>query len=458
MKRIFATVFCVMIFVNTAALASNDEVVNARHGVVRVISISEGSFAEGRLSYSKGTAFVIGHDNGNTYLITNRHCVEDDPGDTFIILDTLWGSHAKAEVWYFSDDPKLDIALLTVSDPALMDYQALPLAPAHTAGISDVVYALGFPGISDSIDDSNDEPSTIDDITVTRGTITKQKSVIDGYDFFQMDATINKGNSGGPLVNENGAVIGINTLKSAAEGVEGTNWSLYINYVIDGCEKNGIPYTSATSTVPSQPTPDPQPTPQPSTQPTPQPTPQPTAPPISQPAAQPSTQPPSSADWTDLLSEYWWIGVILVIAAGIGIKSTTSRKKATAVPVPAPMSAPAPVPVAAHTPAPARPIRAANLVCTQGHFAGLTFPIQASLTIGRDPSRCQIVFPGDAKGISSVHCEVRVSSSGILLTDRGSTYGTFLLNRKKLNANESAALNPGDGFYLADNQNEFKVL
>jgi len=42
--------------------------------------------------------------------------------------------------------------------------------------------------------------------------------------------------------------------------------------------------------------------------------------------------------------------------------------------------------------------------------------------------------------------------------DSGSTYGTFLAGGRKLNANETVTLKPGDSFYLADPKNEFKVL
>ena len=78
--------------------------------------------------------------------------------------------------------------------------------------------------------------------------------------------------------------------------------------------------------------------------------------------------------------------------------------------------------------------------------------------MGRDPQRCQVVFPSDTKGISSMHCELRQQGPSVTLKDSGSTYGTFLAGGRKLNANESVMLKPGDSFYLADTKNEFKVL
>jgi hypothetical protein len=119
-----------------------------------------------------------------------------------------------------------------------------------------------------------------------------------------------------------------------------------------------------------------------------------------------------------------------------------------------PPPTPMPSAPAAYSPAGAQ----RQLLCTSGPMAGATYPLSGSLRIGRDPARCQIIFPKETAGISSLHCEVQPQPSGALLIDQGSTYGTFLLNGRKLNANESVMLNPGDGFYLAESKNTFKIL
>jgi len=98
-----------------------------------------------------------------------------------------------------------------------------------------------------------------------------------------------------------------------------------------------------------------------------------------------------------------------------------------------------------------------QLYCQSGPLVGATFPVNTPLRIGRDPNLCQIVFPAEANGISALHCEVQPQPSGILLIDHGSSHGTYLQNGRKLNASESVVLNPGDGFYLAENQNMFRV-
>jgi hypothetical protein len=133
----------------------------------------------------------------------------------------------------------------------------------------------------------------------------------------------------------------------------------------------------------------------------------------------------------------------------------TGAQPAGVQPGGAPPTVYAPQPIRA--PSPSGIVADPTLTCTRGHFAGTAFPLQGKTLIGRDPARCQIVYPADARGVSSVHCEVFASDLGIWLTDRGSTYGTFLTGGRKLNANESVKINVGDGFYLADGSNEFRV-
>jgi hypothetical protein len=121
----------------------------------------------------------------------------------------------------------------------------------------------------------------------------------------------------------------------------------------------------------------------------------------------------------------------------------------------------APVPVPAQEPVQpyvqAAPV-AASILCTSGPFAGATFPVNGRLLIGHDPAYSHVIFPPGTEGISALHCEVGGTPQGVILTDKGSTYGTFLSNGRKLNANESVPLMPGEGFYLADRRNAFQVV
>lgn len=165
----------------------------------------------------------------------------------------------------------------------------------------------------------------------------------------------------------------------------------------------------------------------------------------------------------------------LINSYASGFAPTPVNNPPAAVVAPAPVNAP-PAAAAAPTPAYAPPVQpiasapafapiptqtavsSASVLCTNGCFKGTVFPINGRLLIGRDASQCQVAFPVNTDGVSAMHCEVSESAHGIALTDRGSTYGTFLLSGRRMSANESVMLTRGDGFYLANGQNAFQII
>lgn len=97
------------------------------------------------------------------------------------------------------------------------------------------------------------------------------------------------------------------------------------------------------------------------------------------------------------------------------------------------------------------------LECIGGALQGMTFPISSRVVFGRDPKRCSIIYPKDAKGISSVHCAAEPTADGqIILTDLGSTYGT-MAGGQQLTAGKGVTLHPGDTFTLGGSENRFTV-
>lgn len=97
------------------------------------------------------------------------------------------------------------------------------------------------------------------------------------------------------------------------------------------------------------------------------------------------------------------------------------------------------------------------LDCIGGNLQGMTFPISSRVVFGRDPKRCSIIYPKDAKGISSVHCAAEPTADGqIILTDLGSTYGT-MVGGQQLTAGKGVTLHPGDAFTLGGSENVFVV-
>lgn len=97
------------------------------------------------------------------------------------------------------------------------------------------------------------------------------------------------------------------------------------------------------------------------------------------------------------------------------------------------------------------------LACIGGALQGMTFPISSRVVFGRDPKRCSIIYPKDAKGISGVHCAAEPTADGlIILTDLGSTYGT-MAGGQQLTAGKGVTLHPGDAFTLGGKENVFEV-
>lgn len=144
-----------------------------------------------RQATSLGSGFVIDAENG--IIITNNHVID---GADEITANFSDGSALTAEL--VGTDPKTDIAVLkVVPETPLVE---VPFGKSEPMEIGDWVLAIGNPfGLGG---------------TVTMGIISAEGRDINSgpYDnFIQTDASINRGNSGGPLFNMNGEVIGINT-------------------------------------------------------------------------------------------------------------------------------------------------------------------------------------------------------------------------------------------------------
>lgn len=124
-------------------------------------------------------------------------------------------------------------------------------------------------------------------------------------------------------------------------------------------------------------------------------------------------------------------------------------------PVTAPMPAPA-IPAdrrqAVHEPS----VRI-KLLCNTGALAGQVFSSGDTLCIGRSKSNCNVVFPAETKGISRIHCCLKLRQGQVMLMDMGSSCGTFLQDGTKLKPNEPVIVNDNTRFYLAGRETSFTV-
>ncbi|WP_321202466.1 trypsin-like peptidase domain-containing protein [Bacillus sp. CRN 9] len=178
-----------------------------------------------------GSGVIFKKTKNEAYIVTNNHVIE---GAANIEVSLHNGEKVKAEL--VGTDSLTDIAVLKVSGE--IDGEALPFGDSSKLRAGDQVMAIGNPL---GLDLSR---------TVTQGIVSAVDRSIEvstsagewDLDVIQTDAAINPGNSGGALINANGDLVGINSLKIANSGVEGLGFAIPINEVqtiIDQLLENG---------------------------------------------------------------------------------------------------------------------------------------------------------------------------------------------------------------------------
>jgi S1-C subfamily serine protease len=152
-----------------------------------------------------GTGFLI-DDEGS--VVTNAHVVE---GAREVAIRVDEDTLLSAEL--VGSDPATDLALLRV-DPSELDAEPLPLGDSDAVEVGQLVLALGNPlGLEDTI--------TAGIVSAKQRRITAPNGVTI-ENVIQTDAAVNPGNSGGPLLDFEGRVIGVNSqIATAAQGAEG---------------------------------------------------------------------------------------------------------------------------------------------------------------------------------------------------------------------------------------------
>ena len=162
--------------------------------VVNISSFSQSETENGEgntpLSESLGSGFII---DGNGYIITNNHVVDKAESISITLSD-----NTKTEARVIGKDPKTDLALIKIETKRPLN--AVKFGDSDKIRVGDWVLAIGNPfGLGSS---------------VTAGIVSaKSRDIESGpYDsFIQTDASINQGNSGGPMFNLQGEVIGISS-------------------------------------------------------------------------------------------------------------------------------------------------------------------------------------------------------------------------------------------------------
>ncbi|MCL2109765.1 MAG: trypsin-like peptidase domain-containing protein [Oscillospiraceae bacterium] len=352
----------------------------------------------------RGTGFAIGEVGKPVqYIVTNSHCVLDDYGyklSVQVYFSVAANSFMVAEILWV--DTSKDLAVLRLPEPTT-ERSAAVLCPESQVNLSGEFWALGFPAATDFADDFRafDKNS----IAQTRGGIQRKTRVFN-VDVYLLDLAIHQGNSGGPLVNAKGEVVGINTfgITDPSSGVEAL-YAVSIDELIRNM-RSDIPYTAVGDIN------------------------------------------------VTMVVVLAGAAAVLLVALAVIFAVMSSKKKKPAVSSGAhAMAIQQVVPSADKSDIAKTYVRGVN-----GYFAGRKYEVGRKIIIGRDSGKCTIALPLDAAGISGVHCEVTFDGSTAYLRDLGSSYGTFLASGKKLEAKVPVRIIDGEKFYVGSEDNTFEFL
>ncbi|MBR6328786.1 MAG: trypsin-like peptidase domain-containing protein [Lachnospiraceae bacterium] len=430
--------------------------------------------------WSSGTGFFVGAENENPqYIVTNAHVVEDyvglgegafysvcigyyEPkkyGERYEVYRCYYDyelrvyySQSEYDVAYVDSvgsQDKVDLAVLRLRNPTDKRHALKLMIPTEDM-VGNEVYTVGFPGNADNaLTDAS--KYGVDDVTVHKGSINKFVANTGvGVERIAVDATIQHGNSGGPLVTEEGFVIGVNTNAYIGnrDEMEKDGYAINASELVRFLDKNSVKYELAGDRNSVADTPETQSDPvntendgTGSTADTPQ-----------TPAG--STMPANIGMRIPVVPT---VATLVIVIAVVAYLVTRKKKQA---PAPAPAYQPT---VAAPNPqVQAQSVKKNALLRSMSNqHNGMTVAVHSGsiVMIGRDPANCKVVFREGTEGVSGRHCQVTFDEAAgeFVLTDLKSTYGTFLMNGQKLTPNVPYRLKAGDGFYVGTQANSFRV-
>lgn len=381
---------------------------------------------------AEGSGFAV-HKN---YIVTNAHVVA---GKNNIAI----GSYSENTENNIGDiylaqtvaiDENIDIAVLRVEGLVMTP---LKMADASTIKEGDDAYAIGTPeGLP---------------YTLTKGTISSKLRTVGGVRYVQTDVGITYGNSGGPLLNEDGEVIGINTSGSATS--ESIRFAIRVDEVIDYLNANNIYLSGSGTETPSSTT---------ST--------------MSQPSDKDDEisyhDPYDEGDYSEGGDFPFFVIPIVLIASAIAgvivviIKLSSRKSEGETYDIPinnqgTPNVVKNPVVPNAVQRVNEKPVAVTGVRVLTGSMTGTEYKIDDGKTaiLGKDSYLANLVFDSSYLAVSRLHCTVTYSEKydKYFVTDSSSN-GTYYENGARLNKGLRTPVNRGMILRLADSDCKIKLL
>lgn len=214
MKNFFSRILLFSLFFllsipTLATTAVPEKILDSTASVVKIVAKYDDEFVT-------GSGFVVKSTPTSTYIVTNYHVLEDNPYDI-----SVWVGQNSVYAKIYASSTQKDLCILEI--PA-SDLKPLSLAE-KSASQGEIVYAIGYPGAAEYLSDQ--ELHSGNDATITNGIVSAIRTVSivpygPSIPVLQINAAINHGNSGGPLFNVDGKVIGVATYGiDDAQGIYG---------------------------------------------------------------------------------------------------------------------------------------------------------------------------------------------------------------------------------------------
>ena len=439
MKR-FITILCMILFLLTVSLpvfaATYGSYSDVMNGVARVYTEVE-VYIQGEYvgtMGSTGSAFAVGEKNKPVmYFVTNRHVIEDWEDDYITVDGQRYLAKFKTKANYIvMDDNSIRYQVSVVSDNAGgADLAILKLREATDKRepcvlnpyddalklVGSNVWSVGYPGAQNEYMDTK---TLEDELMSSKNRISVGKGVFSaeidssvsalGGTLIQTDATINHGNSGGPLVDEKGGVLGVCTYTIDPTYAQGVNAAVSVNEVVKLLDQHKIPYLTTKS---------------------------------------------ANSSW--YIYAILGAAIIAVLAVLIAVlrKKSSEKQKTGGVKGQTKNSAEK---IDVTVVPSEKPVESRILVGVSGPLTGKRYTLKANdkLIIGRDRNQCNVVFPENTAGVSRVHCSITFDGKTAIITDLKSSHGTFV-DKQKLTENVGIRLHRGLSVDIGSEKNRFTL-